>query len=690
LLYGGLFDEAKHQFDEATSLLASTDEAELAQRFNGGPRAAAHSLRAVAAWVTSDFDAAARYAQEAVAEAEGADDAMTKGYVYGWAVLLAAIRRDVTLTGFNSRRLLNVVADTGLRAWAPAAEQFERWSRSMLGGGPFSASELRAARPVLKEVGHDKLVTPVIGVLAAEAEVRNGRADEALALLGELIAEVRASGLRWHEAELLRLSGEARLSGPSADPDRAGRDLEAAIAVAHEQGARAFELRAALSLAKLYRSTGRAADAHAVLAPTLAGFSPTPNFPEIAEAQTLLAEVANSEEVKKEMASRQRRLKLQTSLGEAMIHARGHGAPETTAAFARAADLAAHLEDAAESFSACYGLWTGSYMRGDRATQELSMAFLRDAERLPRSPEVLVGHRIVGISLRSEGDYISARMHLEQALSAYDHELHGSLAFRYGVDSRISCTVYLALTLWPLGEIERAKLLAEEALAAARATGHIATVAYTLGHVCYLDLLSRDSRQLQPHAKILVELSREHELRMWLAISVFQHGYALWRSGEVDAGEAHMRAGIAANIEQGNKRWLPLFQGRLAEIEAEAKTIDGALSRIEQALGLADETGEHWTDAFLHRLRGEILLRRGPANIAPAEEAFLTAIAIAQQQKARSFELQAAHALAKLYQSTGRAANAHAILSPALERFSPTPEFPEIDQAQTLLAALLS
>ena len=292
LHYGGLFDEAKHQFDEATSLLAGSDEPELAQRFNGGPRAAVRSLRAVAAWVTSDFDAAARYAQEAVAEAEGADDAMTKGYVYGWAVLLAAIRRDVPLTGFNSRHLLNVVADTGLRAWAPAAEQFERWSRSTSGGRPFAASELRAARPVLKEVGHDKLVTPVIGVLAAEAEVRNGRADEALALLGELIAEVRASGLRWHEAELLRVTGEARLFGPSADPDRAGRDLEAAIAVAHEQRARAFELRAALSLAKLYHSTRLPLKAHDVLAPALKGFSPTPEFPEIAEARTLLAALA--------------------------------------------------------------------------------------------------------------------------------------------------------------------------------------------------------------------------------------------------------------------------------------------------------------------------------------------------------------------------------------------------------------
>src|SRR4029077_18432207 len=101
-------------------------------------------------------------------------------------------------------------------------------------------------------------------------------------------------------------------------------------------------------------------------------------------------------------------------------------------------------------------------------------------------------------------------------------------------------------------------------------------------------------------------------------------------------------------IEQGNKRWLPLFQGRLAEIEAEAKAIDAALSRIEQALALADETGEHWTDAFLHRLRGEILLKRDPANTAPAEEAYLTAIAVARQQKARSFGLPARLSLAKL------------------------------------------
>jgi len=55
------------------------------------------------------------------------------------------------------------------------------------------------------------------------------------------------------------------------------------------------------------------------------------------------------------------------------------------------------------------------------------------------------------------------------------------------------------------------------------------------------------------------------------------------------------------------------------------------LTRIEEAPALADETEEHWTDAFLHPIRGEILLKRDPTNTGPAEEAFLTAVAIARQ-----------------------------------------------------------
>jgi hypothetical protein len=72
-----------------------------------------------------------------------------------------------------------------------------------------------------------------------------------------------------------------------------------------------------------------------------------------------------------------------------------------------------------------------------------------------------------------------------------------------------------------------------------------------------------------------------------------------------------LRQVLAAYTDQGNKINVPFFEGLLAEIEAQGDP-EGALIRIEEALALAGETGEHWSDAFLHRLRGEILRRRQP------------------------------------------------------------------------------
>jgi predicted ATPase len=90
----------------------------------------------------------------------------------------------------------------------------------------------------------------------------------------------------------------------------------------------------------------------------------------------------------------------------------------------------------------------------------------------------------------------------------------------------------------------------------------------------------------------------------------------------------------------------------------------------------------------LHRIRGDILLKVRLDDPAPAEQAFLAAIAVAREQGARSFCLQAALKLAKLYQSTGRPADAHAVLAPVLEGFSSTPELPEIAEAHALLDTL--
>lgn len=110
---------------------------------------------------------------------------------------------------------------------------------------------------------------------------------------------------------------------------------------------------------------------------------------------------------------------------------------------------------------------------------------------------------------------------------------------------------------------------------------------------------------------------------------------------------------------------------------------DSALTTIDLALATAAEMGERWADSVLLRRKGKILLMRDKSA---AEGAFRSAIAVAKQQGARSYQLIASLALAKLYQSMDRpAADAHAVLIPALEGFSPTPEMPEIAEAQALL-----
>jgi predicted ATPase len=145
---------------------------------------------------------------------------------------------------------------------------------------------------------------------------------------------------------------------------------------------------------------------------------------------------------------------------------------------------------------------------------------------------------------------------------------------------------------------------------------------------------------------------------------------------------------MAKYFEHGNRFSAPLYEGLYAELEAERQSADAALTRIDEASALAQQTGERRIDVLLHRIRGDILCRVHPDDPAPAEQAYLAAIAVAQQQSARSFGLQAAFALAKLYQSTGRPVEAHDVLAPALEGFSPTPEMAEIAEGQALLAEL--
>ncbi len=288
-----------------------------------------------------------------------------------------------------------------------------------------------------------------------------------------------------------------------------------------------------------------------------------------------------------------------------------------------------------------------------------------------------------------QGDFVVAQANLVEALSIYDPDRDREARFHFGGDSGATARIYLAIANWLLGQVRRARALVEEAVAQAIETGHAPTLVNTYTYNAVYEMVRGDAAAARRDAEIVLKLSHENALPLYAAGGALTSAWASARLDGRETGATALRQAIATYTEQGNKVLVPFFQGLLAEIEAEDDAA-AALTRIDKALALAPETGEHWSDAFLHRSRGEILLRRDPADTAPAEDAFLTAIAIAQQQKARSFELRAALDLARLYHSTGRSPDAHALLALALEGFSPTPEFPEIEEARTLLIAMTS
>jgi class 3 adenylate cyclase/predicted negative regulator of RcsB-dependent stress response len=389
------------------------------------------------------------------------------------------------------------------------------------------------------------------------------------------------------------------------------------------------------------------------------------------------------------VASTDQRLKLQTDLGKAFMWFRGYGAKESRAAFIRARELAAAIDDPTERFTIYYGLYAGNIARGELGfAREIAETFVREAERGARVMECGYGRALLGHTCLRQGNLIEAQSNLAQALSIYDPERDREARFRFGQDPGAAARVYLAITNWQLGEVGPARALIEEAVAQAMETNHVPTLVNTYFNKAHFEIVRGDAGAARRDAEIVVKLGQQNALALYASWGAIQ---CAWASARLDGGEtaaAELRQAVAAVIDQGSNALVPFFLGLLAEIEAQADAAS-ALARIDEALALAGETGEHWSDAFLHRLRGKILLGRDPVNVTPAEDAWLTAVAVAQQQKARSFELRAALDLARFYDSTGRAVDAYALLAPAFKGFSPTPEFPEIAEAQTVLSVLV-
>ena len=131
----------------------------------------------------------------------------------------------------------------------------------------------------------------------ARANAEIGRFDEASAKIGEAIAAVKATKENWFEAEALRVAGEIALLGPEPNPAEAESHFTSALEIARRQKAKSWELRAAMSMARLLRAQGRPELAHDILAPAYGWFTQGFDTLDLRQAKALLQEVARNRQI---------------------------------------------------------------------------------------------------------------------------------------------------------------------------------------------------------------------------------------------------------------------------------------------------------------------------------------------------------------------------------------------------------
>jgi predicted ATPase len=383
----------------------------------------------------------------------------------------------------------------------------------------------------------------------------------------------------------------------------------------------------------------------------------------------------------------QRELLLQLALGSGIMAIKGEAAPEVERVYTRARKLCERAGDPPELFPVLWGLWVMHLLRGELQTAcELAEQIMPRAQSAHDPALLLYAHTALGDTWFWMGVLLPAREHFEMAISLYDPDRHGPLRLRYGtVDNGVICLSYMAATLWYLGYPDQALKRLNEALTLAQALSHPQSLAWTAAFVGVLRQYRREARAAQEAADGAMELSAERGFTDFLARAAALRGWAMAEQGRNEQGIALIQEGLAGARATGSELYRPYFQ---AEACLEAGRLDDGLSALTEALAAADEHEIRHYEAEMHRLKGELLLRRDDSNAIESQRCFERAIEIARRQSGKSFELRATTSLARLLDKRGRREEARAMLAEIYGWFTEGFDTRDLREAKALLDAL--
>jgi class 3 adenylate cyclase/tetratricopeptide (TPR) repeat protein len=373
-------------------------------------------------------------------------------------------------------------------------------------------------------------------------------------------------------------------------------------------------------------------------------------------------------------------LALCIDLGLSLFAWKGYAAPQAESVYSLALELARRVGDDTDLCRALLGLQASVLFRGElEQARRLGEEALEVAHRTGRAALIVEGHRALGHALRDLGEYSSARTHNEAAIAMPTPDSAAPSA-------KTTATWTVATILFDVGYPDQAERKFTEAIELAR-KGRLPTLC--TGLVIWADhylSFGRPQRALECADEALA-LSAEHGFRFSAAEAMLTRGRALVALGRVEEGLEQIQQGVAAYAANN---WvlreflfleLPIALWRARRPEEGLKVVDSGLADVRVTCCPADE-------ADLHRLRGEFLLMREPADKYEAERCFLRALQISRRIDAKWLQLLATTSLARLLRETNRREEALTILAEIYNWFTEGFDTADLKDAKALLDEL--
>jgi predicted ATPase len=282
--------EGRAHLDRALALYDPAEHRRLATRFGQDVRVAILCHRAWALWMLGYPKAALVDTEHALKDAREAGQAATLMYALGWTNEIQTLCGNYAVAIALLDELTTLVDEKGAALWKPLRMMGQGSLLVLAGKAADAVQTITSGLAAWRSAG----ATAVMRFLSylAEGYVELGQFDDAWRCISEALTTIATTKERWFEAEINRVAGDVVRRSPDRDAAKVEAYFESALAIARKQQAKSWELRAATSMARLWRDQGKRQQAHDLLAPVYGWFTEGFDTLDLKEAKALLDELA--------------------------------------------------------------------------------------------------------------------------------------------------------------------------------------------------------------------------------------------------------------------------------------------------------------------------------------------------------------------------------------------------------------